>query len=65
MSRMPRRKADLYHDDGHAPIQSVPTVQLISPDAVVEFARLLARAAARRVVCKHTELHTPTEVPST
>jgi uncharacterized protein (UPF0548 family) len=64
MSRMPQRKAGLHpHDDG-ASIQPAPAVQLVSPDAVVAFARLLARAAACRVVREHAELHTPTEATS-
>jgi hypothetical protein len=64
MNGVPQGKAGLGLHDDRASIQPVPAVQLISPDAVVEFARFLARAAARRVVRDHTELHTPTEFPS-
>jgi hypothetical protein len=50
MNRVPGRKADLDHHHDRASIDSASAVQLVAPDAVVEFARLLARAAARRVV---------------
>jgi hypothetical protein len=61
MSRVPQRNADLHQNVDRASVQSAPSVQSIAPDAVVELARLLARAAARRAVREHSELHTPTE----
>ena len=42
-------------------IHSASAVQLVALDGVVEFARLLARAAARRVVREHGEIHVPAE----
>lgn len=63
MKRVHRRNADLLqHDDG-ASIQSAPTVKLISPDAVIEFARLLARAAARDLLRGSSDLPPPIDVP--
>jgi hypothetical protein len=63
VSRVPQRKAGRHRHDDRASIQSALAVKLNSRDRVVEFARLVAGAAARRLVREHNKVHSMSKPP--